>query len=43
MVPTVLMGTGDRTARHNNEQGLPFATREQPDLLNLVDEVSEYD
>lgn len=43
LVPTELRGTGIRAARHNNEEGLPFATRERPDLLNLVDEVSEYD
>lgn len=43
LVPTSLKGTGSRAARHNNAQGLPFAVRERPDLLNLVDEVSEYD
>ncbi|MEP0338861.1 MAG: reverse transcriptase domain-containing protein [Alphaproteobacteria bacterium] len=43
LVPTGLKGTVQRAARHNNEDGLPFAVREQPDLLNLVDEVSEYD
>jgi hypothetical protein len=43
LVPTGLKGTGARAARHNNEDGLPFAARERPDLLNLVDEVSEYD
>lgn len=43
LVPTGLMGTIARTARHNNEDGLPFATRERTDLLNLVDEVNEYD
>lgn len=43
LVPTVLKGTSARAARHNNEDGLPFAVRERPDLLNLVDEVSEYD
>jgi hypothetical protein len=43
LLSTGLKGTGARTARHNNEDGLPFAVRERPDLLNLVDEVSEYD
>jgi hypothetical protein len=43
LVPTGLKGTGARAARHNNEDGLPFAVRERPDLLNLVNEVSEYD
>lgn len=43
LVPTGLKGTVTRAARHNNEDGLPFAAREQTDLLNLVDEVSEYD
>jgi hypothetical protein len=43
LVPTALKGTAVRAARHNNEDGLPFAARERPDLLNLVDEVSEYD
>lgn len=43
LVPTGLKGTITRTARHKNENGLPFAIRERPDLLNLVDEVSEYD
>ncbi len=43
LVPIGLRGTVTRTARHNNEDGLPFAVREQTDLLNLVDEVSEYD
>ncbi|CAN7479907.1 RNA-directed DNA polymerase [Bosea sp. LjRoot237] len=43
LVPTILKGTGMRAARHNNGDGLPFAVRERPDLLNLVDEVSEYD
>lgn len=43
LVPTGLKRTGQRAARHNNEDGLPFAVREQPDLLNLVDEISEYD
>ena len=42
-VPTGLKGTGARAARYNNGDGLPFAVRERPDLLNLVDEVSEYD
>ncbi|WP_252349183.1 RNA-directed DNA polymerase [Ochrobactrum sp. BTU1] len=42
-VPTSLLGTAGRAAKHHNEEGLPFAVREQPDLLNLVDEVSEYD
>ncbi|MCF8470778.1 MAG: hypothetical protein K9G30_08330, partial [Parvibaculum sp.] len=43
LVPAGLKGTGARAARHNNEEGLPFAMREHTDLLNLVDEVSEYD
>jgi Reverse transcriptase (RNA-dependent DNA polymerase) len=43
LVPTGLKGTGARAARHHNGDGLPFARRERPDLLNLVDEVSEYD
>lgn len=43
LVPTGLKGTGTRAARHNNGEGLPFAIRERTDLLNLVDEVSEYD
>lgn len=43
LVPTGLKGTVARAARYNNQEGLPFAEREQPDLLNLVDEVSEYD
>jgi hypothetical protein len=43
LVPIGLRGTVSRTARHNNEDGLPFTVRERTDLLNLVDEVSEYD
>lgn len=43
LVPTGLRGTIARAARHNNPDGLPFAVREPPSLLNLVDEVSEYD
>lgn len=43
LVPTGLKGTGARAAGYNNSEGLPFAVRERPDLLNLVDEVSEYD
>lgn len=43
VIPTQLKGTIDRSARHENDEGLPFATREQPDLLNLVDEISGYD
>lgn len=42
-VPTGLKGTVVRAARHNDQNGLPFATREQTDVLNLVNEVSEYD
>lgn len=42
-VPIGLRGTGLRTNRYANENGLPFAVRERPDLLNLVDEISEYD
>lgn len=43
LVSTGLKGTVERTAQHNNKEGLPFVAREQPDLLNLIDEVSEYD
>ncbi|MNL55552.1 hypothetical protein D3C87_1789740 [compost metagenome] len=43
LVPTRLLGTVARAARHKNKDGLPFAVREPADLLNLVDEVSEYD
>lgn len=43
LVPTGLIGTVARAARHNNQDGLPFAARERTDLLNLVDEVNEYD
>lgn len=43
LVPIGLRGTVTRAARHNNEDGLPFAVRERTDLLNLVDEVNEYD
>jgi len=43
LVPTRLQGTVARAARHKNKDGLPFAVREPADLLNLVDEVSEYD
>ena len=42
-VPVYLKGTGPRAERYTNEEGLPFAKRERPDLLNLIDEVSEYD
>jgi hypothetical protein len=42
-VPIGLKATRSRAERYNNEDGLPFAVRERPDLLNLVDEVSEYD
>ncbi len=42
-VPINLRGTGPRAERYRNEDGLPFAARERPDLLNLVDEVSGYD
>jgi len=42
-VPVCLKGTASRAERYTNEDGLPFARRESPDLLNLVDEVSEYD
>lgn len=42
-VPICLKGTGPRAERYTNEDGLPFAVRERPDLLNLVDEVSGYD
>jgi hypothetical protein len=43
LVPTGLMGTIQRAVRHTNEDGLPFAARERTDLLNLIDEVNEYD
>lgn len=43
LVTTGLRGTVVRAARHNNADGLPFAARERTDLLNLVDEVNEYD
>lgn len=43
LVPIGLKGTVTRAARFNNEDGLPFAVRERTDLLNLVNEVSEYD
>lgn len=43
LVPICLKGTGPRAERYANEEGLPFVKRERPDLLNLVDEVSEYD
>jgi hypothetical protein len=42
-VPIGLKATRSRAERYDNEDGLPFAVRERPDLLNLVDEVSEYD
>lgn len=42
-VPIGLKGTSPRAARHFNADGLPFAIRENTDLLNLVDEVSGYD
>lgn len=42
-VPVHLRGTGERAERYTNDEGLPFAKREGTDLLNLVDEVSEYD
>ncbi len=42
-VPICLKGTRPRAERYTSEEGLPFAKRERPDLLNLVDEVSEYD
>jgi hypothetical protein len=43
LVPTALLGTVARVALHHNEDGLPFAARERTGLLNLVDEVNEYD
>jgi len=43
LVPTGLKGTSVRAARHDDKDGLPFAVRDQPDLLNLVNEISEYD
>lgn len=42
-VPIGLKGTGPRAERYTSEEGLPFVKRESPDLLNLVEEVSEYD
>ncbi len=42
-VPTGLKATRTRAGRYDNEEGLPFAVRERPDILNLVDEISEYD
>ncbi|MFK2901615.1 RNA-directed DNA polymerase [Dyella jejuensis] len=42
-VPTGLKATRSRTEHYKNEEGLPFAVREQSDILNLVDEISEYD
>jgi len=42
-VPIGLQGTTSRAKRYDNKDGLPFAVRERPDLLNLVDEISEYD
>lgn len=42
-VPTGLKATRIRAGRYDNEEGLPFAVRERPDILNLVDEISEYD
>lgn len=42
-VPTGLKATRARVGRYDNEEGLPFAVRERPDILNLVDEISEYD
>lgn len=42
-VPLCLRGTGTRAERFTNGEGLPFALRDKPDLLNLIDEVSGYD
>ncbi|WP_198655724.1 RNA-directed DNA polymerase [Salinicola sp. CR57] len=42
-LPTLLKRTSQKAERHVSDEGLPFAKRETPDLLNLVDEVSEYD
>lgn len=42
-VPIGLKSTRSRAERYDNEDGLPFSVRERPDLLNLVDEISEYD
>lgn len=42
-VPICLQGTSRRAEPHYNEEGLPFAVRERTSLLNLIDEVSEYD
>jgi hypothetical protein len=42
-VPISLKETSRRAARHHNVDGLPFADRENTDLLNLIDEVSGYD
>lgn len=43
LVPLGLRGTVTRGTRYSNDAGLPFAVRERPDLLNFVDEISEYD
>lgn len=43
LVSTGLKGTVTRVERYANDDGLPFAVRERPDLMNLIDEVSEYD
>jgi len=42
-VPTGLRATRSRAEHYNNEDGLPFAVRDRPNILNLVDEISEYD
>jgi len=42
-VPTGLRATRSRAEHYNNEDGLPFAARDRPNILNLVDEISEYD
>lgn len=42
-VSTGLKATRGRTGRYDNDEGLPFAVRERTDILNLVEEISEYD
>src|SRR3546814_16289268 len=37
-VPTGLKTTRARVGRYDNEEGLPFAVRARPDILNLEDE-----
>lgn len=42
-VPIYLQGTSRRAEAHCDDEGLPFVVRERISLLNLADEVSEYD